>query len=159
MRAPLPRIALQRPGGGKTTDSGALPSSSYFHERQYRQMAKRFPDVKFKREHDFKNDLLECLRGHDHVFFMVDDNIFVKDFLLKDIIGALDRNPRAIGFSLRLGRNMVTARCREGTSLRPNSAMRVKTCSCSTGRLANRTLPILSRFRAPSIAFPTLSPS
>ena len=36
---------------------------------------------------------------------MVDDNIFVKDFLLKEIIEALDRNPRAIGFSLRLGRN------------------------------------------------------
>ena len=92
-------------GEGRLQIQVLYTSSSYFHERQYRQMAKRFPDVKFKREHDFKNDLLECLRGHDHVFFMVDDNIFVKDFLLKDIIGALDRNPRAIGFSLRLGRN------------------------------------------------------
>ena len=68
-------------------------------------MAQRFPDVTFMREHDFKKDLLACLIGHDYVFFMVDDNIFVKDFLLKDIIEALNRNHRAIGFSLRLGRN------------------------------------------------------
>ena len=80
-------------------------SSSYFHERQYRQMAEWFPHVTFVRQGDFKKDLLTCLKGHDHVFFMVDDNIFVKDFLTKDIVAALERNPRAIGFSLRLGRN------------------------------------------------------
>ena len=92
-------------GEGRLRVQVLYTSSSYFHETQYRQMAQRFPDVTFMREHDFKKDLLACLIGHDYVFFMVDDNIFVKDFLLKDIIEALNRNHRAIGFSLRLGRN------------------------------------------------------
>ena len=39
------------------------------------------------------------------VLFLVDDNIFVRNFYLADIISVLLKNPKAIGFSLRLGRN------------------------------------------------------
>lgn len=41
----------------------------------------------------------------DGILFLVDDNIFVHDFFLADMINALLKSPEAIGFSLRLGRN------------------------------------------------------
>ena len=40
-----------------------------------------------------------------HVLFLVDDNIFVRSVDIKKMTGALDANPEALGFSLRLGRN------------------------------------------------------
>ncbi len=39
------------------------------------------------------------------VLFLVDDNIFVRKFLLANVIHALVKSPKTIGFSLRLGRN------------------------------------------------------
>jgi hypothetical protein len=43
------------------------------------------------------------------VLFLVDDNIFVRDFSLSTVTGYLDSHPDAIGFSLRLGTN--TSKC------------------------------------------------
>lgn len=43
--------------------------------------------------------------GENHILFMVDDNLFVRPFVLEEIIAALRFTPNAIGFSLRLGRN------------------------------------------------------
>jgi|WetSurMetagenome_2_1015567.scaffolds.fasta_scaffold314572_1 hypothetical protein len=40
------------------------------------------------------------------VLFLVDDTIFTSEFLLKEINSALDANPDALGFSLRLGKNI-----------------------------------------------------
>ncbi len=37
--------------------------------------------------------------------FLVDDALFVRDFEISDLIDELDKNPDALGFSLRLGRN------------------------------------------------------
>jgi hypothetical protein len=40
-----------------------------------------------------------------HILFMVDDNLFVRQFSLQVAVQALHSVPDAIGFSLRLGRN------------------------------------------------------
>lgn len=40
-----------------------------------------------------------------YVLFLVDDNIFCRPFSIESATRALDAHPRAIGFSLRLGRN------------------------------------------------------
>jgi hypothetical protein len=40
-----------------------------------------------------------------YVLFLVDDNLFVRRFRLADILDALEHQPQALGFSLRLGRN------------------------------------------------------
>ena len=42
-----------------------------------------------------------------YVLFLVDDNIFIRDFRLLDIVKALEAHPDALGFSLRLGRNIT----------------------------------------------------
>ncbi len=53
----------------------------------------------------------ETLAGRpgETILFLVDDNLFVRDFSLAGIAEALEMNPQALGFSLRLGRN--TAYC------------------------------------------------
>jgi glycosyltransferase involved in cell wall biosynthesis len=71
----------------------------------YRQVAREHPTVDFVREGDFRRDLLLLLRGHDQVGFVVDDTVFVRDFLLRQVVAALEAKPEALGFSLRLGRN------------------------------------------------------
>ncbi len=40
-----------------------------------------------------------------YVFFLVDDNIFVKEFCLKEAADILEKKERLLGFSLRLGKN------------------------------------------------------
>ena len=49
--------------------------------------------------------LLPRIETNAGILFLVDDNIFVRDFYLSEIISALEKNPQVIGFSLRLGRN------------------------------------------------------
>ncbi len=41
------------------------------------------------------------------ILFLVDDNIFVRDFFLSPALDALRQNPAALGFSLRLGHNTI----------------------------------------------------
>jgi hypothetical protein len=43
--------------------------------------------------------------GESHILFLVDDNIFVRHISLQRLVKALHSVPKAIGFSLRLGRN------------------------------------------------------
>ena len=43
--------------------------------------------------------------GPPYVLFLVDDNVFVRPFSLAEALDALAARPRALGFSLRLGRN------------------------------------------------------
>jgi len=47
----------------------------------------------------------EFASGPPYVLFLVDDNIFCRPFSLASAAKALEARPRAIGFSLRLGRN------------------------------------------------------
>jgi FkbM family methyltransferase len=84
-------------------------TSSYFHERGYEKLKREFPSVDFVREKAFKNDLMSFVSSLEHVLFLVDDNIFVSDFRLGDMLGALTGNRSAIGYSLRLGRNTTSS--------------------------------------------------
>jgi hypothetical protein len=81
--------------------------------------------VTWVEESDFKKNLLSALtapsRGehrwwerfwprqleprYDHILFMVDDNIFVRNFSSFAAVHVLETNSNALGFSLRLGRN------------------------------------------------------
>jgi hypothetical protein len=79
--------------------------------------------IEWIQEDDFKKDLLKAAGvephsgwlsffsnrsssvPHDYLLFMVDDSIYINDFQLDTIRAALSETPRALGFSLRLGRN------------------------------------------------------
>lgn len=75
------------------------------HRAQYAALAREHPAVEFIAERAFKTDLLAALNGAEEVLFLVDDNLFVRSFALAELRAALAAEPRALGYSLRLGRN------------------------------------------------------
>ena len=75
------------------------------YERQYELLRRDYPTVDFRRERSFKADLLDVLSQSTYVLFLVDDNIFVRDFTLGKATNVLADDELALGVSLRLGRN------------------------------------------------------
>ena len=81
--------------------------SNNTHARHYAQLAREHQGVHFLEEKDFKGDLLSLIKPSKFLLFLVDDNIFVREFSLEDAVGQLQATPEAIAFSLRLGRNTI----------------------------------------------------
>ncbi|MCE5286031.1 MAG: hypothetical protein LLG02_09330 [Pelosinus sp.] len=80
-------------------------ASAPLHQQQYAQLMKEHSLISFISENQFKTQVCACLTGFDFVLFLVDDNLFVQDFLIKDITMNIENNDDALAFSLRLGRN------------------------------------------------------
>jgi len=80
-------------------------ASSTVKEKLYDQLKSEYHSVCFIKEQEFKKDLLNLLVGYEYILFMVDDNIFIRQFRFCDIIQTLRKHTNAIGFSLRLGKN------------------------------------------------------
>jgi glycosyltransferase involved in cell wall biosynthesis len=80
-------------------------TSNSLHQNQYQLLTKEYPTVDFIQENNFKENLLSIISPSKFVLFLVDDNIFVKQFSLADVMKSLEQYPGALGFSLRLGRN------------------------------------------------------
>lgn len=72
---------------------------------RYRSVERAHPEIVFVREYWFLEQLLECIRAHQWVGLFVDDTVFVQSWSLLQILSCLEHEHRAIGFSLRLGRN------------------------------------------------------
>lgn len=81
-------------------------TSTAEHERQYATLQQTYPAIGFAKETDFYADLLNSLGAYRNVLFMVDDNLFVRDFFLAEAVEFLNSNEDALGFSLRLGKNV-----------------------------------------------------
>jgi glycosyltransferase involved in cell wall biosynthesis len=75
------------------------------HREQYNKLIIDFPEVKFIEEVNIKEDIINHVLSYKYLLLVVDDNIFVRDFYLTDITACLDQESRAVGFSLRLGKN------------------------------------------------------
>lgn len=82
-------------------------ATSLLHRKQYERLQRRFRDIDFQEEYDFQIQVQSIVSQFQEVLFLVDDNIFIKDFSLSDVTESLRENPDAVGFSLRLGRNTV----------------------------------------------------
>jgi tetratricopeptide (TPR) repeat protein len=106
-------------------DAGALSLSVLYkasdanHQRQYAVLARRFPQVRFIPETDFRSQVLGLLNTSRHILFLVDDNLFVRAFRLDTILESLRQNADAVGFSLRLGRNIQRCYMREVPPAQP----------------------------------------
>lgn len=79
------------------------------HARQYAELSKEYPEIRFLHESDFKQDLLSLVGSSPFLLFLVDDNIFVKDFVVAEAANFLRQHSDVLAFSLRLGRNTVYA--------------------------------------------------
>ena len=80
-------------------------ASNLENEQQYQELAKTYPQIEFIREVNFQSQVLASIATYEYVLFLVDDNIFVRDFSIKNMIESLNTYPDALGFSLRLGTN------------------------------------------------------
>jgi hypothetical protein len=105
------------------------------YERQYKAMAAAYGgSAAFVREKDFRNQVLQILAapagavgppaaaattgaelrhereksataGNSVILFLVDDTVIIRPRRLEDLASALNAEPKALGYSLRLGRN------------------------------------------------------
>lgn len=73
----------------------------------YGRLMAEHPLVHFIEEHAFRDDLLRAVAGAEHVLLLVDDTLFVAPFSIAEERAALEAHPDALGFSLRLGRNII----------------------------------------------------
>ena len=74
--------------------------------KSYEILNQEYKQIRFIKEKNLKYDLLISLLNLDYVFFCFDDNYFINDFDVEEIIQLLVTTPTAIGFSLRLGKNI-----------------------------------------------------
>lgn len=61
----------------------------------------------FTKQTNFKEDLLQMVEGYDYTFFVVDDNLFIRDFYVADGQKFLEKWSDAIVFSYRMGLNIT----------------------------------------------------
>jgi len=73
--------------------------------QQYRKLIADYPEFNFIKEKNFHEDFLDLCRKTEYLLFLVDDNIFVRQFGFLEIIEELEHQPGALAFSLRLGKN------------------------------------------------------
>ena len=82
-------------------------TTSEQQRQQYQVLQQDYPEVTFIEETDFKAQTLALLNNHQYVLFLVDDNLFVRDFYFQPMLDGLTKYPDTLGFSLRLGWNAV----------------------------------------------------
>jgi glycosyltransferase involved in cell wall biosynthesis len=100
------RSLLRRARDAGTVDLKVLyRATSSDHLRQYEMLRFDYRGVAFVREAVFRSQVPQLVTGYEKVLFLVDDNLFVRDFTFASAAAALDANPDTIGVSLRLGRN------------------------------------------------------
>lgn len=130
LQATLTSFALHCREAAQTPVTVLYRTSSEAFAQGYAQLQQEFQGrllIEWVEECSFRKDLLACLRQPpaasrwrrildrlrlrswrprwEQLLFLVDDNIFVRPFSLQAIHGALEQQPSAIGFSLRVGRN------------------------------------------------------
>jgi len=90
--------------GNENTDVYVLcKTTDDRYNQAYLELSDKF-SAHFYVEQDFKKDLLNILSGYENVLFVVDDNVFVKDFNISEITESI-KSDKVLGFSLRLGKN------------------------------------------------------
>lgn len=92
----------------RTTVHVLYAVSSETHARHYAALAEAFPLVRFHPELRFREDVIRFARTGKYILFVVDDAIFVRPFAVADGVRALEAHSELIGFSYRLGRNIVS---------------------------------------------------
>jgi len=79
--------------------------SSATYQSLYQKLTSEYSDVEFVKQGAFRVDLIDLVRNSNYVLFLVDDNLFVREFHIGTMVEALEDYSDALGFSLRLGRN------------------------------------------------------
>ncbi len=98
------------------------------HAQQYLHLSQEYAAygyIHFIEETDFHEDVMQLLASHrasrqaGYILFLVDDNLFVRDFSLREIQETLAAHPEAAAFSLRLGANTTYGYANNRTQVAP----------------------------------------
>ncbi|WP_295442894.1 hypothetical protein [uncultured Thiodictyon sp.] len=98
---------------GTCADSGELriavlyKASDSYSAAQYAALQTHYPVIAFISETSFHSDLVRCLRGFQHILFLVDDCVFRTPWSIVEVVEWLEAHPETLGFSLRLGLNIT----------------------------------------------------
>ena len=82
-------------------------ASDPLYAGQYEALKTEVPQVKFVEEGNFESDFRDLLQGSEYALFVVDDCLFPSVWSLDECCSALQDHPEAVGFSLRLGKNIT----------------------------------------------------
>ncbi|MBE1426050.1 glycosyltransferase involved in cell wall biosynthesis [Desulfomicrobium macestii] len=74
--------------------------------KHYELLKQEYKKIHFCKETNFHIDLINCIGDAKFILFIVDDNIFINKFSITTTTDILKNNHNAIGFSLRLGKNI-----------------------------------------------------
>ena len=104
------------------------------YQYQYEQVAKDFSYVAFIPETNLVKQTREILSSYDFVLFVVDDTIFYRNFDLFECAVLLRKCTETsviLGFSLRLGQNIIWSHIRNREIKQPKSFIPLgKNCTC-----------------------------
>lgn len=95
------------PGHGNIDVKVIWETSNLPNQQQYQELANTYSGIEFISQVNFESQVLASMVGYEYVLFLVDDNIFVRDFSINNIIESLSTNPDALGFSLRLSTTTI----------------------------------------------------
>jgi len=76
------------------------------YEHQYEILKKEFPEISFISETNLPKQTHDIILEYDAVSIMADDNLFYNLFHLEFCINCFFDDPKVLGFSLRLGKNI-----------------------------------------------------
>jgi hypothetical protein len=82
-------------------------TSTRQHYNQYIEVKRMFPGVLFRMENNIASDFIDIVENSKYALLLCDDTLFVRDFELLKIVQLLEKHSDCIGFSLRLGKNVL----------------------------------------------------
>jgi len=77
------------------------------YQYQYDQLVKEFNEVSFVRETNLTEQSHKILLKYNAIMYVVDDTIFYRNFNIVTCLDCLFSHNEALGFSLRIGRNIT----------------------------------------------------
>lgn len=77
------------------------------HRKQYDWLQNAYPNIIFWEEKNLEADIRNILNGTEYILFLIDDCLCIRRFKMKDALNALISHLDSIGFSLRLGTNIL----------------------------------------------------
>ena len=92
----------------RVSDRIIVKASNEIYGEAYTILSKEYSsysNISLIAEADFRQQVLDLLRLDEYVLWLVDDNIFVRDFYLSNCQQLLESNQDTLGYSLRLGEN------------------------------------------------------
>lgn len=79
--------------------------SRKLHSLTYKNLREHWTDINWHLQRNFLNDIKLICHRREHILFLSDDTLFVKEWNLSSVLNFVSNCNESVGFSLRLGKN------------------------------------------------------